>query len=327
MAEPGHAIGIDVGGTKIAGGLVDAQGRVVRRTRRDTPDRTTRPEVVEDLLVEVVEELLDEAARSHLGAVSGVGLGAAGFVSADRSSVVFSPHLSWRDEPIRDRLATRVGVPVVLDNDANAAAWAEHRFGAGQGESRLILVTLGTGIGGGIVMDGRLERGRHGMAGEFGHMQVVPDGHRCECGNRGCWEQYASGSALRREGRELLAAGSPYAAGLAPRCDGDPARLEGHHVTAAAKAGDRAGTELLGDVGRWLGTGLANLVAAYDPGLVLVGGGVAEAGELLLGPARETLARQVTGRGHRPPVPVRPAALGADAGIVGAADLARTPGA
>lgn len=268
---------------------------------------------------------LQEYAATHLPGrgLVGVGLGAAGFVSADRTTVVFAPHLAWRDEPIRDRLAARLGLPVSLENDANAAAWAEYRFGAGRDEPRLLLVTLGTGIGGALVLDGVVERGRFGLAGEFGHMQVVPEGVRCECGNRGCWEQYSSGRAMQREAREMLHAASPHAAGLATYCDGDPARVEGHHVTAAARDGDRAALELMGDVGRWLGIGLANLVAALDPGRIVVGGGVSEAGDLLLEPAREAFARQLTGRGYRPVAPIVAAALGPSAGLVGAADLVR----
>lgn len=317
-------IGVDVGGTKVVAGLVDSSGSVLEQTRRDTPGRTTRASVVEDVIVDAVGQMRQAAGGAP---VLGVGLGAAGFVSADRSTVVFAPHLAWRDEPIRDRLAQRLGLPVVLDNDAKAAAWAEFRFGAGRGEPRLLLVTLGTGIGGALVLDGRVERGRHGLAGEFGHMQVVPDGERCECGNRGCWEQYSSGRAMQREAREMLEQDSPYAAGLAAYCHGDPARVEGHHVTQAARAGDVAALELMGDVGRWLGLGLANLAAALDPGRIVVGGGVSEAGDLLLEPAREMFGRRLTGRGHRPIAPILAAELGPSAGMVGAADLVRTEAA
>lgn len=316
-------IGVDVGGTKVAAGLIDEAGQVLSRTRRDTPDRTTTPDAVEDIIVDAVEELLRDAADRG-ASVLGVGVGAAGFVSADLATVVFAPHLSWRDEPLRDHLTARLGIPVVVDNDANAAAWAEHRFGAAQGEQRLLMVTLGTGIGGALLLDGRVERGRYGLAGEFGHMQVVPDGLLCECGNRGCWEQYASGKAMQRVARELLVADSPYAAGLVPFCDGDPARVEGRHVTEAARAGDQAAQDLVRDIARWLGTGLANLAAALDPGTIVVGGGVSEAGDLLLGPTREAFARQLTGRGHRPLAPILPAQLGTSAGLVGAADLLRT---
>lgn len=319
------AVGVDIGGTKVAAGAVDHLGRIVVEVRRETPDRSTRPRVVEDLIVAEVQTVLAHPAVAG-SPMAGVGIGAAGFVSADRGSVVFSPHLSWRDEPLRRRLRQRLGLPVTLDNDANAAAWAEHRFGAGVGESRLLMVNLGTGIGGGLIIDGRLERGRHGMAGEFGHMIVVPQGRRCECGNRGCWEKYASGSAVRREARERVLAGGPYAAELAACCGGDPSALRGEDVTELARAGDEASQEVVAEVGRWLGLGLANLVAALDPGTIVVGGGVSTAGDLLLEPAREALARNLTGRGYRPVAPVRAALLGPAAGLIGAADLVRVDG-
>jgi len=325
VSSPGPglpAIGVDIGGTKVWAGVVDEVGEVLAEVHRDTPERSTRPAVVEDVIVSAVHQVLLDA-RLTASEVVGVGVGAAGFVSADRGSVVFAPHLSWRDEPLRDRLSGRLGLPVTVDNDANAAAWAEYRFGAGQGESRLLLVTLGTGIGGGLVIDGRVERGRYGMAGEFGHMIVVPDGRRCECGNRGCWEQYASGSVVLREARELVRAGGPYAEELSRRCAGVPQTLDGPAVTAAGHAGDAAAREILAEVGRWLGLGLANLVAALDPGIIVVGGGVSMADDLLLDPAREALRRHLTGRGHRPVAPVRAAYLGARAGLIGAADLAR----
>jgi glucokinase len=314
------AIGIDIGGTKVAGGVVDAHGSVLRRARRDTPHRSTSPRVVEDTIVSVVEELL--AADS--GDVAAVGIGAAGFVAADRATVVFAPHLSWRNEPLRDALRSRVPVPVFVDNDANAAVWAEHRFGAGRGESHLVMVNLGTGIGGGIVLDGRVIRGRFGIAGEFGHMQVVPDGIRCECGNRGCWEQYASGNALVREARALMSAGSPVVSDLFDRVGGRPEDLTGPLVTEAARDGDPLARELLGEIGRWLGIGMADLAAALDPGTFVIGGGVSAAAELLLDPAREAFRRQLTGRGYRPEAHIVAAELGNEAGLVGAADLART---
>ena len=178
----------------------------------------------------------------------------------------------------------RIRLPVVVDNDANAAAQGESRFGAGKGQRFVLCVNLGTGIGGALVLDGRVFRGANGMAGEFGHMQVVEDGHRCPCGNRGCWEQYASGNALEREARELVVARSPMAHRLAALCGGDPALLPGPLVTEAARDGDPLAVELLADMGRWLGVGLANLVAAFDPSCVIIGGGVSEAGDLLLAP-------------------------------------------
>jgi glucokinase len=309
-------IGIDIGGTKILAGVVDSGGNVVELRRRPTLGHDVIG--VENTIVELVQELQQQYD------VAAVGIGAAGFVDASRSTVMFSPHLAWRDEPLRARVGGRLTIPVVVDNDANTTALGESRFGAGAGHRFVLCITLGTGIGGAIVMDGRVFRGANGMAGEFGHMQVVPDGHRCPCGNRGCWEQYASGNALEREARELIVARSPVAHRLAQICGGDPTQLSGPQVTEAARGGDPLSVELLADVGRWLGTGVAGLVAAFDPNCVVIGGGVSDAGELLLGPTRESMLRSLVGRGHRAEPPVVLARLGPHAGFIGAADMARS---
>jgi len=316
------AIGIDIGGTKVAGGVVDADGHLIHRARRDTPHRSKHPSVVEDTIVEVVSELMQVVGSE---AVVAVGIGAAGFVAADRATVVFAPHLSWRHEPLQEALQKRVAVPIFVDNDANAAAWAEWKFGAAQGETHIMMITLGTGIGGGILTNGEVQRGRFGIAGEFGHMQVVPGGHRCECGNRGCWEQYASGNALVREARSLVSADSPIARDLLDRVKGRPGDLTGPLITQAARDGDPTSRELLAEIGNWLGVGIANLAAAFDPGMFVIGGGVSAAGDLLLTSARETFKRQLTGRGYRPEARIVAAQLGNDAGLIGAADLARCP--
>lgn len=318
-AGRGCTIGVDIGGTKVSGGVVDGSGRISARARRDTPHRSTAPTVVEDAIVSVIEELRAEPEGADAGAV---GIGAAGFVSADRSRVVFAPHLSWRDEPLRDRLASRVDLPITVDNDANGALWAEHRYGAARAASHAVMITLGTGIGGSVLVDGRLMRGRWGIAGEFGHIQVVPQGVRCECGNRGCWEQYSSGNALVREARSMVAARSPIATDLLTRAEGDPQALTGPMITEAARAGDRTSVELLAEVGTWLGVGMANLAAALDPEVFVVGGGVSAAGDLLLEPAREAFGRHLTGRGYRPQAQIVAATLGPDAGLIGAAALA-----
>ncbi len=317
------AIGIDVGGTKVSAGLVSAEGVVLHRARRDTPDRSRSPEVVEDLVVDLVAEVVAAASDLEVEPPVAVGVGAAGFVSADRATVVFAPHLSWRNEPLRDALGRRLALPVSVDNDANAAMWAEHRYGAARGVSHAVMITLGTGIGGAILIDGALIRGRYGIAGEFGHMQVVPGGQRCECGNRGCWEQYSSGNALVREARSLAMARSPIATDLLAMVGGDPSALTGPMITEAASGGDPTARELLAEVGHWLGVGLADLAAALDPEVFVIGGGVSAAGDLLLGPAHETFARHLTGRGYRPPAQIITASLGNDAGLIGAADLAR----
>lgn len=312
------AIGVDIGGTKVVAGLVDEAGHILDTRRRATPGRDVQ--AVEDTIVEVVRDLVTVAGPRPVAAV---GVGAAGFISADGSTVVFSPHLAWRREPLRDKLVARLDRSVLVDNDANGAGWAEYRFGVGRGQQRLICLTLGTGIGGALVFDGRLDRGTNGMAGEFGHMIIVPGGHRCECGNKGCLEQYASGNALGREARELAVSGSPLGADLLARAGGDPSKIVGALVTEAARAGDPAAVELFGDVGHWLGVGLANICAAFDPSMFVIGGGVSDAGDLLLRQARISLARNLTGRGFRPVPDVVVAQEGPLANVIGMADLAR----
>jgi glucokinase len=312
-------IGIDIGGTKVLGGVVDAAGRVLARSLHPTPG--TDVAEVERVIALVVEELT--AGLGGPQEVSAVGIGAAGFVDAERSRVRFSPHLAWRDEPLRDAVQARVGLPVVVDNDANAAALAETRFGAAVGHRHVLCLTLGTGIGGALVLDGRVLRGANGMAGEFGHLQVVPGGHRCECGNRGCWEQYASGNALVRDARELIRAASPVAHRLRDLVGGDAELVTGPLVTDAAREGDPLAVELFHEMGGWLGVGLAGMTAAFDPSCIVVGGGVSDAGEILLAPARAAFSRTLVGRGHRREPDIVRAALGGDAGLIGAAAMAR----
>jgi glucokinase len=315
-AGPPLAIGVDIGGTKVAGGVVDSGGRVLAHSQADTPaddvPRTLR------VIIEIVREL----AASHR--VEAVGLGAAGWVDADRATVRYAPNLAWRDEPLRDAVAAAVELPVVVENDANAAAWAEFRYGtAGGAVASMLLVTVGTGIGGGIVVAGALMRGAHGMAAEVGHIEAVPDGRPCGCGRRGCLEQYASGSALVRLARAGAVGQPAGAAGLLALAGGDPRAITGPAVTAAAQGGDKVAAEAFDQVGRALGAGLADLVNVLDPHLIVIGGGVAEAGELLLGPTSEAYLAALAERGRLPAAPVRMARLGSLAGLVGAADLAR----
>ena len=309
------AIGVDIGGTKVAAGVVDKDGVIIDTERRSTPSRDA-PET-ERVIAEVVQVL---AARHEVVAV---GIGAAGWIANDRATVLFSPHLAWRNEPLRDALSDRIGSPVIVENDANAAAWAEYRFGAARGARVVICVTLGTGIGGGLVIDGEVYRGAYGVGAEYGHMTIVPDGRRCACGNRGCLEMYASGRALARDARELADVSPVAAHRLLELAGGHFDGLTGPIVTQAAEEGDPAAVEIYTAMGQWLGRGLANLAAVLDPDVFVIGGGVSAAGDLLIVPARETFRGSLTGRGFRPIADVLPAALGPDAGLVGAADLAR----
>ncbi len=306
-------IGVDIGGTKVLAGEVTADGSVVRTALRETPGRRVPAALVEAALSEAIEEVA--AGRE----VSAVGLAAAGFVDTTRTRVLFAPHLPWRGDDVVARLSAAWSVPVVMDNDANCTALAETAYGAARVATSAVIVNLGTGIGGAILLGGELWRGAGGMAGEFGHQQVVPEGLPCPCGRRGCWEQYCSGNALVRHARERLAA-SPV---LERACGGDPGALTGAMVTEAAGQGDAVSLAAFAEVGGWLGTGLANLVAGIDPALLVIGGGVAAAGRLLLDPARAALATSLVGAEDRVVPPVVPAALGPESGLIGAAWLAR----
>jgi glucokinase len=308
---------VDVGGTKVAAGVVDECGTIVATTHWDTPAEDVSR--IENTIVAAVGELTSKYD------VEAVGIGAAGFIDAHRSTVMFAPNLPWRDEPLQASLQRRLQLPVVIENDANAAAWAEVRFGAGRGADHVVTVTVGTGIGGGIVVNGQLLRGQFGAAAEIGHLTIIPDGRRCGCGLRGCWEQYASGRALVREAHELLRASPEGAGDLVRLAEGRPENITGEMITQAAAAGDAAALRCFEVVGMWLGRGLSGLAAILDPALFVIGGGVSAAGEVLRAPASTAFAASLTGRGHRPMAEVRIAELGAEAGLVGAADLARHP--
>lgn len=305
-------IGVDIGGTKVAAGVVDDEGKIVEHALRPTP--ADRPDLVAETVADVVKEL------SRDRKIEAVGVGAAGFVDETRSVVRFAPNLAWREEPLQKKIEQLVGLPVIIENDANAMAWGETKFGAGRGQTHVVCITVGTGIGGGLVFDGKLFRGRWGMGAELGHMQVVPEGRLCGCGNLGCWEQYASGNALVADAREIAQVQPERAAILMGMANGT---IEGEEVTEAARQGDDASLSAFASLADWLGQGMADLAAILDPGCFIIGGGVSRAADLFLDRARETFARQLTGRGHRPVADVRLAELGAAAGVVGAADLAR----
>ncbi len=308
------AVGVDVGGTKIAAGIIDAEGRIGERLRRDSPAQDA------SAMVSVIADLVSELASRH--DVVAAGIGAAGWVSADRRTVLFAPNIAWHDLSLADEVQASSGVPVVVENDANAAAWGEFTFGAAADADDLLLVTVGTGVGGGFVYDDRLLRGSHGIAAEIGHLRVVPHGRLCGCGRHGCWEQYASGNALVADARRRVV-DEPVGHGLLREAGGDVERIVGPLITRRAVEGDPFCVDLLGDLGRWLGEGIASLAAVLDPGVVLLGGGVSEAGDLLLEPTRRAFEATVPGLGHRPTLEIRLATLGNDAGLIGAADLAR----
>ncbi|MER5335657.1 ROK family glucokinase [Micromonospora sp. NPDC002717] len=309
-------IGVDVGGTKVAGGVVDAAGTVLVQARRDTPADDVAK--TRDVIIELVTELA--VGRS----IEAVGIGAAGWIDAGRSTVLFAPNLAWRDEPLRDYVSAATGLPVIVENDANVAAWAEFRHGAARdADDSMVMFTIGTGVGGGIVLGGELLRGANGIAAELGHMLTVPDGHQCGCGRLGCIEQYASGSALVRFARAAARQEPHRAVALLELSGGDAEAITGRMVTAAAQGGDPVATEAFAQVGRWLGTSLADMAQILDPQVLVVGGGVIDAGDLLLGPTRRSFTEALAQRSRLPVAEIRPAELGNTAGVIGAADLAR----
>jgi len=309
------AIGVDVGGTKIAAGVVDEKGGIIEMVKRPTPAANAAA------TIEVISDAVRELLSRH--EIEAVGIGAAGFINESRSSVVFAPNLAWRNEPVARQVEDRTGRPVVVENDANAAAWAETKLGAGRGHDHVMMITIGTGIGAGLVLNGQLYRGRWGMAGEPGHYRVVPDGRLCGCGNRGCWEQYASGSALVAEARDFARRSPGAAVRLLQLAGGVPEGITGPGVTTAAREGDAAALRCFDIVGRWLGEGLADMAAILDPGCFVLGGGVSEAGDLLLSQTTAAFASGLTGRKYRPHASIVLAELGPEAGMIGAADLAR----
>lgn len=300
---------MDLGGTKCLGVALEA-GTVVDECRVPTP-------VGETALLDVLAEV---ATAVGGGAdVLGVGVGVPGLV--DRGGVLrFAPNLPGVvDLAIQAELERRLGAPVQVDNDATCAAWGERQVGAAQGYDDIILVTLGTGIGGGIVAGGALLRGANGFSGEIGHMVVDPDGPECPCGQRGCWERFASGGGLGRLAQRAATEGR--AGHVLALAGGDPALVRGEHVTAAAGEGDVEAHAVLAELGWWLALGLANLANVFDPRAFVLAGGLIEAGELLLSPVRTAFAGLLTGASHRPGIAILPATLGEHAGAIGAACL------
>jgi glucokinase len=327
--RPGVTYGVDIGGTKVLGVALSPTDQVVAEARAPTPTgtRTIVGSHVADAVAAVVRQL-DEAPATGTGDGEGpppVGVGAPGMVDR-HGRLVFAPNLpqahgvDWI-QLIGDRLPGRA---VLIENDANFAVLAEHRLGAARGHRHVLMVTLGTGIGGGIVMDGRVQVGATGFAGEIGHVVVDPAGPACPCGRRGCWERFASGAGMAVLAREAALAGKLDE--VVRLAGGDPENVRGEDVSAAAAAGDPAAQGVIREVGWWVGFGLANLAATFDPECFVLGGGLLQAGDLLLESARVTFAEMVEGGDRRPPAVIVPAAFGERAGAVGAALAARQGG-
>ena len=311
------AIGIDVGGTKLLGGVVDDEGRVIARLRRETPREGG------SALTHLVAELIHQLQRDVREEISAIGLSAAGFVSADRERMLAATNIAgWTGVNLAEELQPLIGKRIIVENDANAACWGEYRYGAGRNSRNMIFLILGTGLGGGMIVNGNLFRGAHGTAAEFGHMRVTTDGPLCGCGARGCFEQYSAGPALMRHVEQAISASPERAFELLKYGDGTLSGLTGKHVATAAHDGDRIANTAFKITGEWLGLGLASLVVTLDPDLIVLGGGMSEAGDVLIAPARESLRRNASFSGHALPTIVA-ASLGNDAGLVGVADLAR----
>jgi len=308
------AIGIDIGGTKIAGALVDAEGQIIKESRVPSPAQDA------EALVDVVVGLIEELSEGHQ--VLGAGIAAAGFIDAEQSNIIYAPNINWRNEPFKARLEAKLSIPVIIENDANAAGWAEYRYGAGKGHQHMVMLTIGTGVGGAVIVDGKMLRGGFGIAGELGHLRLVPNGLPCGCGQSGCLESYGSGTALLKSAKALADSGDPDGSKLR-ELQAATGQLTGQEVYQAILESDPGALRLLAELGDWLGQGVASLTAVLDPQIVVIGGGVSAAGDLLLEPIREAYLRHLPARGFRPELAVVAAELVNDAGVVGAADLAR----
>lgn len=311
------ALGVDIGGTKVLGVVLSDRGEVVGEVRLPTP---LGPDHVMDTVVEIVRQL---DAQTSPPAELPIGVGAPGLVTR-AGSVLFAPNLPGVAKlPLAERLHERFGGRrrVVAENDASCAGWGEVVQGAARGSTDALVVTLGTGIGGGIIADGRLLLGAQGFAGEVGHMVVDPHGPLCPCGRNGCWERYASGSGLGRLARESAHAGR--SARLLELAGGDPEAVRGEHVTRAAQEGDSGALEVMERFAWWLAAGLANLANIFDPQIIVIAGGLVLAGEVLMEPTRRQFLSLVEAGSTRPGIRIVPATLGERAGAIGAAALAR----
>ncbi len=304
-------VGIDIGGTKIAGGVVDDTGAIIERARVATPVDTGE-------LADAVAAMVHELASRH--EVAAVGVAAAGYIDRSRSVMLLSPNIDWHDEPLRAQFEARIGRPVTLENDANAAGWGEYRFGAGQGSTDMVMVTLGTGVGGAVINDGRLLIGANGSAAELGHLRFVRGGRPCGCGQNGCLEQYASGRALQRELGDIAEAGG-IGERLAAHRDADGI-VHGPDLARLLAEDDPGAVEAVRRVATALGEACGAFQAVLDPDLYVIGGGVADLGEVLLEPTRLAYETSLPGFGNRPTARFVTATLGNDAGMVGVADLA-----
>ena len=312
----GYTVGIDIGGTKVLGGVVDESGAVIRRARRDTPAEggASLTQAIADVALELMKD----------GDIESVGVSVAGFISADRKTILATPNIKdWNGVNLDYELTSRIGLPVVIENDANSAAWGEFKFGAGRGKDNILMLTVGTGIGGGIVVNSNLHRGSFGIAAEIGHLRIVQNGLLCGCGAHGCFEQYGSGTALLRHAREAMQLSPDRAGNILNRGDGSIEGVKGSAITEAARDGDELALSIFETTGDYLGAGIASLAVILDPEAVVIGGGVIDAGDILLNPIRTGVEKYMPFAGKHPHPHIIGAQLGNEAGLVGVADLAR----
>ena len=312
----GYTVGIDIGGTKVLGGVVDETGALIKRARRDTPAEggVALTQAIADVALELMKD----------SEIESVGVSVAAFISADRKTILATPNIKdWNGVNLDYELTSRIGLPVVIENDANSAAWGEFKFGAGRGKENILMLTVGTGIGGGIVVNSNLLRGSFGIAAEIGHLRIVPNGLLCGCGAYGCFEQYGSGTALLRHAREAIQAHPDRASNILNRGDGSIEGVKGSAITEAARDGDELALSIFETTGDYIGAGIASLAVILDPEAVVIGGGVIDAGDILLNPIRTGMEKYMPFAGKHPHPQIIGAQLGNEAGLVGVADLAR----
>jgi glucokinase len=315
IASSSLTIGIDIGGTKVLGGVVDASGKIIESARRVTPAAGGKE------LIATIVELIKELNSKH--EIAGIGICVAALISADQGTIVGAPNIANLSElNFVAEIKKVFDLPVIAENDANAAMWAEYKFGSAKGFNPVMFFIIGTGMGGGLVIDGKLFRGANGIGAEFGHMIVQPKGILCGCGAHGCIEQYASGSALMRYAKDAITA-DPTAGKALLDAAGVINNLTGEILTEAAKNGDQLAISAFNKQADWLGSACASYTLLLDPQAIVVGGGVVQAGELFLAPVRTAMEKYMPFAGTHLLPKVIAAKFGNDAGVIGAADLVR----
>lgn len=314
-------IGIDVGGTKVLGGIVSDEGVILHQVRRDTPRQGG--DALTQVIADLAHELLSHTVVAHQK-IEAIGVCAAGFISSDRKTILATPNIAaWNSLNLHQELTQKIGVRIVLENDANAALWAESRFGAGRGETNLLMLTLGTGVGGALIVNGKLVRGEFGVAAELGHIRLIPEGIRCGCGARGCFEKYVSGSALTQQTLAVMKSQRDKSRKILEKGDGTFSGFRSEHLTLAAMEGDAFSQEIFHRYANYLGQGIAMLSIVTDPAKIIIGGGIVTAWELLYQATIQSVVDNMPFSGLHPFAEVVPAQLGDSAGLIGVADLSR----